>query len=495
MDLVHLDRDRDAPLHRQLIEQLRDAIVAGRLTAGTKLPSTRHASRALQVSRNVVVTAYDELITEGYLTGKHGSGTYITGERAVASVPDPVVGGASETPARAPRWLDPQEPPRQPGRDPAFDRDTLAGTPGVIEFRSGRSAIEPLPPGVWRRIWGEVGREPPPADYGPALGDPDLRAAIATHLGRSRGVVCDPASIVVTTGAVQGIDLVARATLSPGVMVGFEEPGATSARNILETRGAGIMPIPVDEDGLCVGDLPSGPDAPRLVYVTPAHQYPLGVRLSAERRTALLEWAREQDSLILEDDYDSEFRFGAPPLPALAALDTDGHVAYLGTFSKVLTPSLRVGYLVAPPALRDRLERLKLLTDYHTPWPVQRALAGFLGGGHLERHIRRMRRHYAAKRQALLDALTGLDGHAQVFGLEAGLHFCIELAPGLDASAISRALRDKGVIVTALAECYAGPVTRQGLILGYGGLNPEEIIRGGRILVETIRGGYAGRVG
>nr|MBA3414209.1 PLP-dependent aminotransferase family protein [Chloroflexia bacterium] len=384
-------------------------------------------------------------------------------------------------------WLQPQEPPRQLGRDAAFDRDMLADTPGVIEFRSGRSAIEPLPPGVWRRIWGDVGREAPPGDYGPALGDPDLRAAIADHLGRSRGVVCDPSSIVVTTGAVQGIDLVARATLTAGDTVGFEEPGAISARNILEARGAGILRIPVDEDGLRVDDLPRGPDAPRLVYVTPAHQYPLGVRLSADRRTALLKWAQAQDSLVLEDDYDSEFRFGAPPLPALASLDTGGHVAYLGTFSKVLTPALRVGYLVAPPALLDRLERLKRMTDYHTPWPVQRALAGFLLGGHLERHIRRMRRHYASKRLALLDALSGLDGYAHAFGLEAGLHFCIELAPGLDASAVSRALRARGVIVTPLADCYDGPVTRQGLILGYGGLTPDEIVRGGRILVETIR--------
>lgn len=487
MDLVHLDRAAAAPLHQQLIEQLRDAIVAGRLLAETKLPSTRHAAKSLAVSRNVIVSAYEELITEGYLTGRHGSGTYVGGERAEAHSSPPSVAAAGSPPAPPPRWLQPQEPPRQPGRDAAFDRDALADTPGVIEFRSGRSAIEPLPPGVWRRIWGEVGREAPPGDYGPALGDPALRAAIAEHLGRSRGVVRDPSSIVITTGAVQGIDLVARATLVEGNRVGFEEPGATSARNIFETRGAGILRIPVDEDGLRVDELPSGPDAPRLVYVTPAHQYPLGVRLSADRRTALLAWARAQDSLILEDDYDSEFRFGAPPLPALASLDIDGHVAYLGTFSKVLTPSLRVGYLVAPPALLDRLERLKLLTDYHTPWPVQRALAGFLLGGHLERHIRRMRRHYAAKREALLDALDGLDGYAQVFGLEAGLHFCIELAPGLDASAVSRALRARGVVVTPLADCYAGPVTRQGLILGYGGLSPEEIVRGGRILVETIR--------
>lgn len=489
MDLIQLDRAAEAPLHRQLIDQVREAILAGRLAAGTKLPSTRFVATALRVSRNVVVTAYDELITEGYLTGRHGSGTYVGGERAA-----PRTAGRLPlaSPPRQPRWLQAEAPPRQPGRDPAFDRDAQAGQPGAIEFRSGRSAIEPLPPGVWRRIWGEVGRQPPPADYGPALGDPELRAAIADHLGRSRGVVCDPASIVVTTGAVQGIDLIARATLGPGDTVGFEEPGAPAARNILQTRGARTLLIPVDEDGLSVEALPTGPEAPRLVYVTPAHQYPLGVRLSADRRTDLLEWARASDSLILEDDYDSEFRFGAPPLPALAALDSDrsdGHVAYLGTFSKVLTPSLRVGYLVAPTPLLERLERLKLLSDYHTPWPVQRALAGFLIGGHLERHIRRMRRHYAAKRQALLDALAGLGDYAHVFGLEAGLHFCLELAPGLDASVISRALRARGVIATPLADCYAGPVTRQALILGYGGLTPEEILRGGHILVETIRHG------
>jgi GntR family transcriptional regulator/MocR family aminotransferase len=193
--------------------------------------------------------------------------------------------------------------------------------------------------------------------------------------------------------------------LGDGDRVAFEEPGYTTARQVLLSHGATIVPVPVDADGMQVQLLPSGTAAPPLAYVTPSHQYPLGARLSFGRRLALLDWARANDSLIVEDDYDSEFRFDAPPLPALAGMDTEGRVAYVGPFSKLLSPALRIGYVVAPRRLLDRIAWLKLLTDHHAPWPLQRALASFVGEGHLERHVRRMRRHYAAKRAALIAAL------------------------------------------------------------------------------------------
>ncbi len=472
---ITLRRDGGAPLYRQLTEQLRTAILDGRLPAGARLPSTRDLACSLGLSRGVVVEAYDELAAEGYLDGKTGAGTYVAaGLPRPRPRPDPATGPA---PAR-PRWLRPEVPARQPGPHPE---------PGLIEFRPGRPTVAPLPATVWRRVWRAVGGEAPPGDYGPPAGEPRLRAAIARSLGQSRGLRCGPEDVVVTTGAVQALALVARASLGPAIPVAIEEPGALPVRAILAEHGAAIIPIPVDADGLVVERLPVGESAPVLVHVTPSHQYPLGGRLPVARRLALLEWARIHDALIVEDDYDSEFRFGAAPLPALAGLDGGAtRVAYVGTFSKVLTPALRTGYLVAPPPLRERVVALKPLADFHSPWPVQRALATFLEEGHLERHVRRMRRHYAANRAALLAALAPVASLARPLGLEAGLHLCLEFGPGLDAARVAAAALAEGVVVATLADNYFGPPARDGLVLGYGGLSLAEIERGGAILARAI---------
>jgi GntR family transcriptional regulator/MocR family aminotransferase len=262
------------------------------------------------------------------------------------------------------------------------------------------------------------------------------------------------------------------------------------ARNILLAHGARVVPVPVDADGMQVGHLPQGAAAPILACVTPSHQYPLGGRLPIARRLALLEWARAHDSLIVEDDYDSEFRFDAPPLPALLSLDREGRVAYIGTFAKSLTPSLRIGYLVAPAPLCARVTALKALTDRHTSWPVQRAILALIAEGHLERHIRRARRHYAESRAILHEALAPVtrspDGPARLIGLEAGLHACLELAPGLDAARIVAAALARGVAVGGLDEYYCGPPDRQGLVLGYGGITHPDLARGTRVLAEVI---------
>jgi GntR family transcriptional regulator/MocR family aminotransferase len=483
MDLfVALDRDGAEPLHRQVTAQLRAAVLDGRLPPGARLPSTRGLAASLGVSRNVVVAAYDDLLAEGYLDGRHGAGTFVAPAlRLPTALPATPDGGAPD----APRWLRQPPPPPQPGPDPAAD---------LIEFRPGRPSVGPLPATVWRRVWRSVAEQPPPDDYGPPAGDPALRAALARHVGQGRGVHCAAEDVVVTSGAVQAIDLVARATLGPGDPVALEEPGPAPARNILLARGARVVPVPVDEDGLRVDQLPTGAGAPLLVYVTPSHQYPLGGRLPVARRLALLEWARREDALIVEDDYDTEFRYDAAPLPALAGLDPGGRVAYVGTFSKVLTPALRIGFLVAPPLLRERVERLKPVSDYHCPWPVQRALTELLEGGHLARHVRRMRRHYAARRAALLAALAPVADLARPLGLEAGLHLCLEFRPDLDDERVAATARAGGVAVQTLRACYAGPPDRSGLLLGYGGLSLAEIERGGAVLVAAIRREGAERV-
>lgn len=468
---LHLDRTSDRPLHRQIVAQVRDAIRAGQLPAGTRLPSTRRLAAALAVTRNVAVAAYADLIADGYLAGSHGSGTYV--EVTLLPFPRPVL----PAPTHTPRWLRVEHEP------------SIADTSSShhdIDFRPGIPSLSPLASDPWRRVWRDAVTVPPPAEYGSPAGLPALRETIAGYLGRSRGLACGPDDVVITAGAGHALGLIARAALAPGDTAALEEPGYPTARRVLRTHGARLLPVPVDGDGLRVDALPRGADAPILVYTTPSHQYPLGVRLSLARRLALLEWARATDSLVVEDDYDSEFRFDAPPLPALAGLGADGCVAYIGTFSKVLTPALRVGYLVVPPPLRRRVEEIKRSADDHTPWPVEQALAAFIAGGHLDRHIRRMRRHYAQKRAALVAALAPVAPVATVRGLEAGLHTYLELRPDLDPRRIVQRAHDQGVVVTTLDAYYVATPDRCGLLLGYGGLDERDVARGARILADVI---------
>jgi GntR family transcriptional regulator/MocR family aminotransferase len=468
---LQLKRAADRPLHRQIVAQLRDAIRAGQLPAGTRLPSTRRLAAALDITRNVAVAAYADLVADGYLASSHGSGAYV--EATLPPFPRPVL----PAPTRAPRWLRVEHEP------PVADTPL---SPRAIDFRPGVPSLSPLALDPWRRAWRDAVTALPPAGYGAPAGLPALREAIADYLGRSRGLACAPDDVVITAGAGHALALIAQATLAPGDTAALEEPGYPTARRVLRAHGARLLPVPVDDDGLRVDALPRGPSAPPLVYTTPSHQYPLGVRLSVARRLALLEWARATDSLIVEDDYDSEFRFDAPPLPALAGRGADGCVAYVGTFSKVLTPALRVGYLVAPAPLGRRVEELKRAADDHTPWPVEQALAAFITGGHLDRHIRRMRRHYAWKRQALDAALAPLGRLAAVRGLDAGLHAYLEVRPDLDPAHIAHEAYGRGVVVTTLDAYYVAAPDRRGLLLGYGGLDEADVTRGARLLADVI---------
>ena len=473
-----LDRAAAEPLGRQLLVQLRAAIRDGQLPGGTRLPSSRTLATALGISRNVVVAAYDELFAEGYVTGKHGSGTYV--EDDLPTTPR----RTALAPTTARRWLG-RPTLAAAGGGPLDD-----AAPGLITFRPGVPAFDLLPPEIWRRAWRSAGETPPPKAYADIPGDPELRAALARWVGRTRGIACDAADVIITTGAAQALDLLARTVLAPGDAVAFEEPGYPTGRNILLANGARIVPIPVDDDGLRVDLLPTGADAPVLACVTPSHQYPLGARLPIARRLALLDWARANDSLVVEDDYDSEFRFDAAPLPALMSLDTEGRVAYIGTFAKSLAPTLRLGYLIAPAPLRPRLIDLKGLADRHTSWPIQRVILTLITEGHLERHIRRARRRYAEDRAILREGLasvtTGPDAPARLRGLDAGLHVCLELAPRIDQSRLVTLARRRGVAVATLNDYYHGPPDRQALILGYGGLTPAELMCGTKILAEAI---------
>ena len=422
------------------------------------------------MSRTVTSAAYDELFAEGYLEGRHGSGTYIR-----ADLP-PLPPLTRPEPHTAPRWLRKASPPAREELIP----------PRVIAFRLGIPSLSSLPPRVWREAWGAVTAHLPPTSYGPTDGDPALRAELAAYLGRSRGLACRPEDILITAGATHALDLIVRATLSVGDSVGFEDPGYPAARQIVLARQGRILPVPVDDDGMQVEQLPHGHAAPLLVYTTPSHQYPLGSRLAICRRLALLNWAQDNDSLIVEDDYDSEFRFDSSPLPALASLDEAGRVAYIGTFSKVLTPALRIGYLVAPPQLRDRIRQIKQLTDEQVCWPPQQMLADFLARGHLDRHIRRMRQQYAQKRHILAQTLAPVAHLARLRGLEAGLHAYLELGASVSATRVAQLAQQRHVIVTPLDAYYLGTSDRSGLLLGYASLEIPDIIRGITVVREII---------
>jgi GntR family transcriptional regulator/MocR family aminotransferase len=479
MDLpLSLDRTSPVSLQRQLTDQLRSAILDGRLPAGTRLTSTRSLAEAAGVSRNVAVAAYDELYAEGYVEGKHGSGTFVTID--LPKLPK----RTRPEPTGAPRWLKPLD---------LETEEAEPDMPGLIEFRLGRPFTGLISADAWRRAWSGMAHISPPSYYGDPAGDPALRKAIADYLGRSRGVACGMDDVVVTSGALQAVDLIARATLQPGDPVALEEPGYPSARRVLSARGAHILAVAVDGGGLVVDQIPEGSAAPLLVYTTPSHQYPLGARLSIARRLALLDWAEQCDGLIVEDDYDSEFRFDAPPLPALAGLDQSGRVVYVGTFSKVLSPALRVGYVVAPPRLREHIAHLKRLSDYHTPWPVQRAIASFMKAGDLERHIRRARRHYAEKRRIVTEEFKPVGVVARLRGLEAGLHVFVELDCTIDARQVVRDARAHGVVVEPVDDHYLGSPELNGLLLGYGGLEMDELSEGTRRLVSVIERLATGR--
>jgi GntR family transcriptional regulator / MocR family aminotransferase len=457
-----LSRKRALPLQRQLAEQLRGAITSGNLAPGTRLPSSRTLSQTLKVSRTVVVEALAELLADGYLGTKQGSGTFVLGQGIKRVQP--------ETREVVSKALHRSVLPL------AADRPTAH----LLEFRLGQPSTRELNSKQWRRVWRKAGQSLAD-DYGDPLGEIVLRQAIADNVRRSRGLLCTPDEVMVTTGVVQSVDVIARALLKPRDKVAFEEPGYPLTRHIFQQHGARLEYVSVDDDGLQIESLPA---SAVLLYCTPSHQYPLGGRLPIPRRLALLEWATRHGVLILEDDYDSEFRYDAPPLPALASLSRS-QVIYLGTFSKVLSPALRVGYVIAPQEVLDHLRPYKQLADYHTSTPLQVALAEFVEAGYLEQHIKRMRRVYAQKRFLLAEKVRAVEKQARLVGIEAGLHALLELSDAPADNVAARALV-RGVKVSTLEPYYAGKTLRSGLLLGYGGLTEPQLSKGVAILQQLF---------
>lgn len=471
---IRLVRDTSSPsMIEQLVLQIRSAIEAGRLPALARLPSSRGLAQELSVSRTVVTEVYAILVAEGYLDTRQGSGTFVV-ERPAAGVPlDP-----PPTSADGPRrWL--RRAVEPPDIDPVLDVEVMRS------FRICEPEPSSFPDTAWRTCSRAALGESLPAGYGPAAGDGALRRAIATWVGRERGLQCSPESIVVTAGTTQSLDLIARATLRAGDTVAFENPGYRLARQIFDDHGAVICSIPVDDEGLAIEPLQRG-EPPLLVYATPSHQFPLGSVLSYRRRSQLLDWAARHDVLVIEDDYDSEFRFDGPSLPPLAAADVHGSVVYLGTFSKALAPSLRIGFLVAPPPLREALLHLRVRADYHASWLNQRALARYLAGGAFDRHLRRMRRLYRERRDRLVAALAPLPERVEWVGLAAGLHGTLRLPEAIDARRVAAICREEGIFVRTLGDYAKDALDGDGLVLGYGASSGDELEAMGKIVRRAL---------
>ena len=451
---------------RALHGQLKAAILEGRLRPGLRLPATRVLASSYGVSRNTAIATYDLLLSEGYITTRHGAGTYVSDVlprmSQLASRPKGSTRRARQLNdfwRRAEGW-----PAEEPAR---------------FKFRLGLPDVSRFPMNVWRRLSARTLRTfaRGPLKDETSKGRPSLGEAIAKHVSFARAVACDASDVVVTSGAQQAFDLLARILVTPKrTIVAVEDPGYARAHTAFTAAGAKIVPVPVDAEGLVVEKIPANA---RIIYVTPSHQFPTGAVMSPHRRAALLAFANAHDAVIIEDDYDSEFRFGARPLDALQTLDRTGSVFYVGTFSKSLFPDLRLGFVVAPSWAQPALVTAKQYADGQSSPLLQETLASFISEGHLARHVRRMRQVYGARREALLNGLEKhLSDHLTPVPSAAGLHLAAFTRPSVNVERVVAQARELGTGVYSLRRFQLGRGGKNGLVFGYGSLTERDITEG-----------------
>ena len=472
---VVINRSSPIPLHRQIYERWRDGILDRRFGPGDRVPSTRELASALGVSRATATAAYEQLAAEGYFETAAGSGTFICGELPDAPVEARTAGrrGLATPPVRLSafgRRLPEAPAPAEPGGRPVVNLSRFG--PDLSRF--------PFP--LWRRLVARHLREARPALFARGTheaGFPPLRQQIAAYLKRARAVRCEPEQVIVVNGSQQALDLCMRLFVDPGDEVAMESPGYTGVRELALACGARLTPAGVTPQGVNVADLRG---APRLLHVTPSHQFPTGVAMSLARRLELLEWASERGTILIEDDYDSEYRYSGPPLPALQGLADDVPVIYVGTFSNVTFPAIRLGYVVVPPALAEAFVRAKWLSDRHTPLVDQAALADFMREGHFERHVRRMRRLYGSRRAALVASLERHFGdEAVVRGEAAGMHALV----AFQAADIRARARREGVRIVSADACYASGRSPGEFIVGFAASSERTLAEGVRRLAAA----------
>lgn len=485
---ITLDDKSDAPFYRQIYETIRRSILSGDLPSGRQLPASRLLAKQLGVSRMTVVNAYEQLLAEGYLEGRIGAGTFVS-----AHLPEEFLQASGF------KRLERQEEPlprkiilSDYGSRLAPNSKTILqhhGTTALVPFQHGVAALNEFPFGVWAKIAQKWHKSPPSSvlNYGDAVGFQPLRDAVAAHLGAARGVRCTPEQIIITNGTQQALDLISRIFLSESEQVCLEDPGYLGARDIFAAMGASIVPVPIDDEGFDLQTARKRSRHARLIYVTPSHQFPLGVTMSLSRRLSLLEWARERDAFIIEDDYNSEYRYSGRPLASLQGLDRDGRVIYVGTFSKTIFPALRLGYLVVPADLMGVFAAARALTDLHSPVIEQAVLAEFISERHFARHIRRMRGLYEARQQCLVEeAQKNLSGMLELARANAGMHLIGWLPDGVSDREVSRRAAEVGLNLASVSAYCIDQKLRGGLLLGYTAYDEKHIRQGVKRLLRVL---------
>jgi len=486
MTIVHIDKGGADPIHRQIYRQLRQKILTGELAAGSRLPPSRRLADNSGVARITVMQAYEQLEAEGFVVTHAGAGTFV--------VPD-LPGLEQSVQASAGRSETAQPPLTEWGR--RVMAQSLPEGKGLSDFRPeidfaiGRSFTQLFPYDIWRRLLGRYlsTDDAMLSRYGSPAGFFPLRQAIADYLGRARGVRCHAEQVVIVSGAQQALDILARLILNPGDEVIVESPGYRDAFTIFQLHQARLIGLPVDHQGLPVDSIPAGCQA-KLVFVTPSHQFPRGGTMPLSRRLKLLDWVNKTDAVIIEDDYDGDLRYRGHSLMALQGLDQDGRVVYLGTFSKVLFPALRLGYVVLPRVgekeLGEAYVRAKDLIDRGAPTLTQAAVADFIAEGHFERHLRHLRRSYGQRRAVLVSALEQYLGDRVEFSpVAAGLHVMLLAKPGVDENSLVRNAASVKVRIYGGAANYLDQPAPPSILLGFSGLNEDEIVEGVRRLASV----------
>jgi GntR family transcriptional regulator/MocR family aminotransferase len=454
---LSIDKFSDTSLIRQIYQQIRNLILSSELKSGEKLPATRELAAQIGVSRNVVLEAYELLIAEGYLISSPGSGTYVTEgvylEEAPKSDNQPPVGGIDKSVSKKTAWID---------------------------FKSGIPDLELLPRKKWNRFEQAICLDSPAAVFGydRPEGRIELRSALCRYLKKTRGVVCEPERMIITCGAVQGLSILARALLTATSPYVIEDPIHREIRNIFATHTNFIYPVPVDDCGIRTDLLPQDVK-PVLIMLTPSHQYPLGVILPVKRRIELIQYARTKECYIIEDDYDSEFRYQGPPVSSLQGLAPE-QVIYIGSFSKILFPALRLGYMILPPVLVETCRALKHIQDNHAPILAQLTLARFIEEGYLERHIAKMKKIYRTKRDLLINHLkAAFQDQIKISGESTGLHLIAEFPGILFDDEMQEKIKKAGIIIYPVSKhTMQGNCHTSKIILGYSHLNPQAIATG-----------------
>jgi GntR family transcriptional regulator / MocR family aminotransferase len=482
---LHSDNDKK-PLFRQIYEAIRAAILIGELSAKTRLPSSRDLAKQLGVSRITVVNAYEQLFAEGYLEGKTGSGTFVAKE-----LPETMLQTKNER-----RKVLSENSKIEDLRLSSFGKKLDSSKEirersqaSFVPFQNGLTAVDEFPFEIWSRIANRITRNPSKKllGYGDSQGFEPLRNAIAQHLKSARGVICTAEQVIITSGAQQALDLTARIFLENGCAVVTEDPCYLEARNAFSATGAKIIPVAVDEEGLNAARIPTESNI-KLVYVTPSHQYPLGVTMSLPRRLVLIDWAKKQSAWIIEDDYNSEFRYAGRPLASLQGLDKTGRVIYIGTFSKTIFPSLRIGCVVVPPNLVDVFANARALNDVHSSIFEQAILTEFIAEGHFSRHVRRMRTLYQERQNILLEECEKhLKGLLEIQKADAGMHLVGWLPEGLSDLEVHKKGIERGLKLSPISNYSVNSPKLGGIIFGYTAFNRKEIADGIKATAEIIR--------